>query len=131
MLRGESCAVQPSSRGSGDCGSDESGGLFGGRPARDVDPFAGFQIFVMTEEMGDLIAQDRWQILIGPHSDVERMELIDRDGEDLFVEPCSSSIINAPIGRQRTTAPGTTEAGPTINTSIGSPSCAKVCGTKP
>src|SRR5271155_5787290 len=61
MLRRESRAVQLSARGSGDRGCDESRGI---RPARDVDPFAGFQIFVMTEEMGDLIAQDWRQILV-------------------------------------------------------------------
>src|ERR1700739_2743082 len=68
MLRRESCAVQLSARGAGDRGGNQSGGLVGIRPARDVYPFAGFQIFVMAEEMGDLIAQDRRQIPIGPHA---------------------------------------------------------------
>src|SRR5437588_12405996 len=64
MLRRGSCAVQLSARRAGNRGGDQSGGLLGVRPARDVDPLAGFQILVMAEEMGDLIAQDRRQILV-------------------------------------------------------------------
>src|SRR5271165_324758 len=64
MLRRESCAVQRSARGAGDCGGNQSGSLFGIRPARDADPFARFQVFVMAEEMGNLITQDRRQILV-------------------------------------------------------------------
>src|SRR5947209_7601639 len=59
MLRRGSCAVQLSARGAGNRGGNQSGGLLGIRPARDVDPFPGFQVFVMAEKMGDLIAQDR------------------------------------------------------------------------
>src|SRR5271167_5142848 len=87
MLRRESCAVQPSARGAGDCGGNKNAGLLGIRPTRDVDPFAGFQVFVMSKEMGNLIAQDRWQILIGPHSGIKRMQLIDWDCDDLFIGP--------------------------------------------
>src|SRR5438270_5182110 len=87
MLRRDSGAVQLSARGAGDCGGNQSGGFLGIRPARDIDPFAGFQIFVMAKEMGDLIAQDRRQILIGPHSGIKWMQLIDRDGDDLFIGP--------------------------------------------
>src|SRR5437763_823625 len=87
MLRRDRCAVQPSTRGAGDCGGNKSGGLLGIGPARDVDPFAGFQVFVMAKKMGDLIAQDRRQILIGPRSGVKRMPLIDRADDDLLIGP--------------------------------------------
>jgi hypothetical protein len=59
-----SCAIQFSARGASDRGGDESGGLLGIRPTRDVNPFAGFQVFVVTEEMGNLVAEDGRQILV-------------------------------------------------------------------
>ncbi len=45
--------------------------------------------------------------------------------------PASSSIISAPTGRQRITAPGTTGTCVTTSTSQGSPSADSVCGMKP
>jgi hypothetical protein len=64
MLRRDSCAVQLIARGAGDRGGDKSGGLLGVRLTRDVDLFAGFQVFIMPKEMGDLFTQDRRQILV-------------------------------------------------------------------
>src|SRR5436190_16865098 len=64
MLRRGSRAVQLSARGAGNRGCNQRGGLLGIRPARDADPFPGFQVFVVAEEMRDLIAQDRRQIPI-------------------------------------------------------------------
>jgi uncharacterized membrane protein len=51
-----SCAVQLSARGAANRDGNQGGGLIGIRPTRDVDPLAGFQVFVMAEEVGDLIA---------------------------------------------------------------------------
>jgi hypothetical protein len=45
--------------------------------------------------------------------------------------PASSSISSTPIGRARTTAPGTTGAGSSTIASAGSPSSASVPGMNP
>src|SRR6185437_6982103 len=75
------------SGGAGDPLADQLGTLVRPDPAHDRDPFALFQVLVMLKEMGDLIAQDDGQVLIGAHPRVIGVEGIDRDGDDLLVGP--------------------------------------------
>src|SRR5208282_2253293 len=116
MLRRESRTLQLSGRGAGDRRHNQLGGLPGVRPAHDLDPLALFQILVVAEEVGDLSAQDRRQVPIRADGAVERCSASTGTARIFSSGPCSSSMIRAPTGRQRTTAPGTIDAGPTNNT---------------
>src|SRR5882762_3563292 len=80
-------ALPRSAPGGGACDplADQLGAVVGPDPAHDRDPFPLLQVFVMLEEVSDLVAQDLRQVLIGFDAGIIGVEGIDRHRDDFLV----------------------------------------------
>src|ERR1700687_1833188 len=77
-LRQRSCPLN--------AGANKVDGLSGLHPAKDLYPFALFEILIMLEEMADLLDKDFRQVAIARNPLVEWMKLIDGHCDDFLVD---------------------------------------------
>ena len=70
----------------GYCSTDQIIGVVANDPSQALYPFVLFEILVMAKEVLDLIAHYGWKISVAFNQIVVRIEVIDWDRKDLFVE---------------------------------------------